>query len=112
MAEAAACQNPTVPQLENEKFTLGRIIKRGSERPNARILIGKSETCFAFIGGNQVEVAEFGDIAPSACNLAIGNTITIVWNRFDEFWNCTAVEDAVAKITEHDSVDRRVLRQG
>ena len=54
------------------------------------------------------EIAEFKNVAPAAGHLAIGDAVGIRRNRLRQSRDRIAIEHAVAKVTEHNSVDRRL----
>ena len=72
-----------------------------SKRPHAGVLVGKRKARLALVGCDQVEALEIEDVAPPACNLAVGDPEGAGRQGADQLGDRAAVEDAVAKIAEH-----------
>jgi hypothetical protein len=90
----------------------GRIVQRGGERPDARVLVGQRKARFALVRRDQVETLEFGDVAPAARHLAVGHLVAPRRDRLGERRNGAAVEDAVPEIAEDHRVGRQLADRG
>src|SRR5258706_14269700 len=101
---AAASQHAALAQLQDERLAARGVIQCRGKRPHpgARVAEGKSR--FALVGGDQVEIFEFGDVSPAARYLAVGNLEPPFRNGRYQLGDRPAIEYSVAKVAEHDRI--------
>src|SRR6516225_4926469 len=99
---AAAGKNAAVAEFEYDGLAVSFLMQLDCQRPHPGILVGEGETRLALIGGQEVEALEFQNIAPTARHLAVGDAERALRDDARQSGDRAPVEDAMAKIAEHD----------
>ena len=75
MVAVPAGQHALVAELEDQRLALRGVVELGRQRPDAGILVAQRKPRLALVRRDQIEAAEFGDIAPAARHLAVGDPV-------------------------------------
>ena len=109
MVGVAASEHAAFAELEDEQSATRRVKKVRGQRPNAGVLVAEGKTGLALIGRDQIKTLKVGDVAPTACDLAVRDPETALGQRLHQFGDGAAVEKSVAEIREYDRIGRHFL---